>query len=75
MSLPCTEGREISALHRSRGGDSVATIDETIEVLVHWLGDAGHRDAAGASALALVERGLGAAERSYELVAELLGDR
>jgi 3-deoxy-D-manno-octulosonic-acid transferase len=64
--------RDAVMLHRGRGGDSVVTTDETIEVLELWLGDAGARARAGAAARALVERGLGAAERSYELVMELL---
>lgn len=67
-----SNSREAVLLHRSRGGDSVATTDETIEVLQHWLGDSAVREAAGAAARALVQRGLGAGERSYELVMELL---
>jgi hypothetical protein len=59
-------------LHRGRGGDSVATADETIEVLQHWLGDPGMRERTGAAARTLVQRGLGAGERSYELVMELI---
>ena len=38
-----------------------------------WLGARGEREAAGQAALAVVRRGLGAAERSYALVRELLG--
>jgi 3-deoxy-D-manno-octulosonic-acid transferase len=67
-----SNSRDAVMLHRSRGGDSVATTDETIEVLQHWLGDPAVRAAAGAAARALVQRGLGAGERSYELVMGLL---
>jgi 3-deoxy-D-manno-octulosonic-acid transferase len=68
-----SNSRDAVMLHRGRGGDSVATADETIEVLQHWLGDEAVRQRAGAAARALVQRGLGAGERSYELVMELLG--
>ena len=64
--------RDAVLLHRSRGGDSVATADEAIEALQLWLGDPAARVQAGAAARALVQRGLGAGERSYELVLELL---
>lgn len=64
--------RDATLLHRSRGGDSVATVDETIEVLVHWLSDPVAREAAGTAALGVVQRGLGAAERSWELVMRLV---
>lgn len=67
--------RDAVLLHRSRGGDSVATVDETIEALTHWLGDAHAREAAGSAARHLVQRGLGAAERSFDLVAGLLSAR
>jgi 3-deoxy-D-manno-octulosonic-acid transferase len=71
-----SNSRDAVMLHRGRGGDSVATADETIEVLQHWLGDQAIRERAGAAARTLVQRGLGAGERSYELVMELLtGDR
>lgn len=65
--------RDAILLHRGRGGDAVATVDELIEGLEVWLGDAAARNAAGAAALALVERGLGAGERSWQLVSDLLG--
>jgi 3-deoxy-D-manno-octulosonic-acid transferase len=67
--------RDAVLLHRSRGGDSVATVDETIEALTHWLGDPQARTTAGSAARHLVQRGLGAAERSYTLVTGLLGAR
>lgn len=68
-----SNSRDAVVLHRSRGGDSVATVDETIEVLQHWLSDAAARDAAGSAARAVVQRGLGAGERSWALVSGLLG--
>ena len=64
--------RDAVMLHRSRGGDSVATADETVEVLQLWLSDPVAREHSGAAARALVQRGLGAGERSYELVMNLL---
>jgi 3-deoxy-D-manno-octulosonic-acid transferase len=67
-----TNSRDAVQLARCRGGDSVATVDDTIEVLQNWLGDPGARDLAGAAARAFVQRGLGAGERSYELVMKLL---
>ena len=41
--------------------------------LERWLGSASDRAAAGTASLRVVHRGLGAAERSYRLVRELLG--
>ena len=67
-----SNSRDAIMLARSRGGDAVATVDETIEVLEQWLGDPAARDVAGANARAFVQRGLGAGERSYELVMRLL---
>jgi hypothetical protein len=67
-----SNSRDAVRLHRSRGGDSVATTDEAIEVLQQWLCDVDLRDRVGSAARALVERGLGADERSYELVMDLL---
>jgi 3-deoxy-D-manno-octulosonic-acid transferase len=67
-----SNSREAVLLHRSRGGDSVATVDETIEALQVWLADRDARERAGAAASALVERGLGAGARSFQLVMELM---
>ena len=64
--------RDAVMLHRSRGGDSVASTDETIEVMQLWLSDSAARERAGSAARHLVQRGLGAGERSYELVMGLL---
>ncbi|HSA57391.1 MAG TPA: glycosyltransferase N-terminal domain-containing protein [Gemmatimonadaceae bacterium] len=64
--------RDATLLHRARGGDSVATIDEAIEALSLWLGEPESRRAAGEAARALVVSGGGAAERTYALVLSLL---
>lgn len=64
--------RDATLLHRTRGGDSVATTDEIIEVFLQWLGDPASRRPAGEAARGLVERGIGAAERSYALVMSLV---
>jgi len=67
-----SNSREAIMLVRTRGADAVVTADETIEVLEHWLGDPAARELAGSAARAFVQRGLGAGERSYELVMSLL---
>ncbi len=59
-------------LVRAGGADAVATVDELTEVLVHWLGDAATRQAAGANSRAFVEQGAGAADRSVDMVLSLL---
>lgn len=64
--------RDAALLHRARGGDVVATLDEAIEALSLWLGDPEARQLAGEAAHALVVSGSGAAERTYELVMSLL---
>lgn len=65
--------RDAALLLRARGARSVATVDETVEVLAQWFGDAAARRAAGEAARALVEAGTGAAERTLGLVLHLLG--
>jgi 3-deoxy-D-manno-octulosonic-acid transferase len=67
-----SNSRDAVMLARSRGGDAVVTVDDTIEVLEQWLGDPAAREYAGSNARAFVQRGLGAGERSYELVMALL---
>ena len=55
------------------GGGAVVTNDIDLSIrLGDWLGSLPARDLAGASARAMVENGVGAAERSYELVTALL---
>lgn len=68
--------RDATLLHRTRGGDSVATTDEIVEIFLQWLGDPASRQRAGEAALGLVQRGVGAAERTYALVMSLVeGER
>jgi 3-deoxy-D-manno-octulosonic-acid transferase len=55
------------------GGGAVVTGDADLSLrLADWLGSVPARDAAGASARAMVRNGLGAAERSFALVSALL---
>ena len=64
--------RDAGLLAASGGGAAVSSGDELAERLVAWLADPAGRQRAGARARALVEQGLGAAHRSWELVLELL---
>ena len=52
---------------------SIPDSDALLATLERWLGSASDRKAAGDAAARVVHRGLGAAERSYALVKELLG--
>ncbi len=55
------------------GGGAVVTGSTDLSIrLGDWLGSVAARDAAGAAARALVQDGLGAAERSFALVTDLL---
>ena len=54
------------------GGAEVKTQSDIREHLVRLLDSPAERDSAGEKAMTFVRRGLGAAERSYELVMELL---
>lgn len=64
--------RDAALLRLDGGGASVADADELLRQVVHWLGDRDARNEAGARARNVVRSGLGAAERSLELVAALL---
>lgn len=64
--------RDAELLRRSGGGIDVAAVAALADRLVLWLSDRDARDRAGHAARALIERGLGAAERSFALVSELL---
>lgn len=64
--------REAGLLLRAGGGAEVASAGEAAERLAEWLGSPAARQDAGGRARALVERGLGAARRSFALVAGLL---
>jgi 3-deoxy-D-manno-octulosonic-acid transferase len=65
--------RDAGLLIDEDGAESVAGATGLTSALERWLGVRSERDAAGAAALRVVRRGLGAAERSYALVAELMG--
>jgi 3-deoxy-D-manno-octulosonic-acid transferase len=67
--------RDAELLIGGGGGASAATDAELATRLRGWLADARARDEAGEAARSLVERGLGAAERSWALVAGLLDRR
>lgn len=55
------------------GGGAIVTGEPDLSIrLGDWLGSVAARDAAGASARAMVQNGVGAAERSFELVSALL---
>jgi 3-deoxy-D-manno-octulosonic-acid transferase len=66
------KSREAGKLIESSGGAVVTGVADLTIRLSDWLGSPAARDAAGASARAMVQSGLGAAERSYELVMALL---
>jgi 3-deoxy-D-manno-octulosonic-acid transferase len=55
------------------GARAVDTPDEMAQVLLEWLGSQNGQGGAGAAAAAVVQSGLGAAERSAALVRELVG--
>ena len=66
------KSRDAVRLIAAGGGATVKSeIDLSIR-LADWLGSLPARDTAGAAAKAMVQEGLGAAERSYQLVATLL---
>lgn len=65
-------GRDARRLIDVGGGRAVAEAAAMSGVLVEWLGDPAARDAAGQRARELVERGRGAAEKSFALVNALL---
>lgn len=64
--------RDAGLLGAAGGGAPVADEGELTSQLVAWLGDATAQASAGASARETVQAGLGAAERSFELVESLL---
>jgi 3-deoxy-D-manno-octulosonic-acid transferase len=66
------KSREAAKLVQARGGAVITGVADLTIRLGYWLGSVPARDAAGASARAMVQDGLGAAERSYELVMALL---
>jgi 3-deoxy-D-manno-octulosonic-acid transferase len=66
------KSREAAKLVQAGGGAVVTGVADLTIRLGYWLGSVPARDAAGASARAMVQDGLGAAQRSYELVMALL---
>jgi 3-deoxy-D-manno-octulosonic-acid transferase len=66
------KSREAAKLVQAGGGAVVTGVADLTIRLGYWLGSVPARDAAGASARAMVQTSLGAAERSYELVMALL---
>lgn len=67
------KSREAVALLRCGGARVVSSRDDLSRQLIELLSSKEQRDSSGAAARALVQSGLGAAERSYQLVIELLG--
>jgi 3-deoxy-D-manno-octulosonic-acid transferase len=70
-----TNSRDAGLLLEAAGGAMVPDVSTLIATLSTWIIDAPSRDEAGARARILVQNGLGAAERSWALVAELLDGR
>ena len=67
--------RDAGLLMAAGGGASARDARELESVLRGWLGADASRRQAGDAARGLVESGVGAAERAWELVAELLDGR
>ncbi len=68
----CAGSRDAGLLITARGGRSAADAQDLGEALVQWMSDAAARIEAGQRAREMVRAGLGAAQRSYEMVAALL---
>jgi 3-deoxy-D-manno-octulosonic-acid transferase len=66
------KSRDAAKLIEAGGGAVVTAVADLSLRLADWLGSVPARDTAGASARAMVESGLGAAERSFALVTALL---
>ena len=64
--------RDAALLIEAGGAVTVSDASSLEAALAPWLTDAELRRAAGKAARAVVQRGLGAAERSYQLVSELM---
>lgn len=64
--------RDAALLIEARGGRAVENAHALADAMLLWLGDDVARAEAGARARAMVQAGLGAAERSADLVASLL---
>jgi 3-deoxy-D-manno-octulosonic-acid transferase len=66
------KSREATKLVQAGGGAAITGLADLTIRLGYWLGSVPARDAAGSSARAMVRDGLGAAERSFQLVTALL---
>jgi 3-deoxy-D-manno-octulosonic-acid transferase len=66
------DSRDAVLLRDDDAAISVPDADALVKALEHWFTSPGERKAAGDAAARVVHRGLGAAERSYALVKELL---
>jgi 3-deoxy-D-manno-octulosonic-acid transferase len=66
------DSRDAVLLRDDDAAISVLDADALSNALVYWMNSKGDRRAAGDAAALVVHRGLGAAERSYALVKELL---
>jgi 3-deoxy-D-manno-octulosonic-acid transferase len=67
-----TNSGDAAALLAAGGAESATTPAALAAQLIRWLGDRPERDRAGQRASRIVEAGLGAADRSCDLVLELL---
>ena len=66
------KSRDAARLIEAGGGAAITGEADLSIRLADWLGSVAARDAAGAAARAMVQSGLGAAERSFALVSALL---
>ncbi len=66
------KSRDAGLLIAAGGGAEISEVADLSLRLAEWLGSVPARDAAGAAARAMVQKGLGAAERSFALVSALL---
>jgi 3-deoxy-D-manno-octulosonic-acid transferase len=66
------KSRDAALLIAAGGGAEISEVADLSLRLAEWLGSVPARDAAGAAARAMVQKGLGAAERSFALVSALL---
>ncbi|MGQ0538517.1 MAG: 3-deoxy-D-manno-octulosonic acid transferase [Gemmatimonadaceae bacterium] len=66
------DSADAAVLLAAGAAQGVSTPNGLAACVIRWLGDPPAREAAGAAARSVVQSGLGAAERSYEMVAELL---
>jgi 3-deoxy-D-manno-octulosonic-acid transferase len=67
------KSREAAALLECGGGYTANSVNELALALTTLFTSRQPRDSSATAARGMVERGLGAAERSYQLVRELLG--